>query len=48
MSVFSCVPILEYVYLLSGNQLNQVCEHYYPLSSVLGYRLPVRAFAGSP
>jgi uncharacterized protein (TIGR02594 family) len=30
----------EYVYLLGGNQLDQVREHFYPKSSVLSYRWP--------
>jgi uncharacterized protein (TIGR02594 family) len=30
----------EHVYLLGGNQLEQVREHFYPLASVLGYRWP--------
>jgi uncharacterized protein (TIGR02594 family) len=30
----------EFVYLLGGNQLGQVREHFYPKSSVLGYRWP--------
>ena len=29
-----------FVYLLGGNQLEQVREHFYPLGSVLGYRWP--------
>lgn len=28
------------IHLLGGNQLEQVCEHDYPLASVLGYRWP--------
>jgi uncharacterized protein (TIGR02594 family) len=28
------------VYLLGGNQLDEVCEHFYVRSSVLGYRWP--------
>ena len=28
------------VYLLGGNQLEQVREHFYPVESVLGYRWP--------
>ena len=28
------------IYLLGGNQLNAVREHYYPLSSVIEYRWP--------
>jgi NAD(P)H dehydrogenase (quinone) len=31
----------EFVYLLGGNQLEAVREHFYPLASVLGYRWPV-------
>lgn len=31
----------ERIYLLGGNQLDKVCEHHYPRSSVLGYRWPV-------
>lgn len=31
-----------HVYLLGGNQLDEVREHFYPLSSVLGYRWPLR------
>ena len=31
----------EYVYLLGGNQLEEVREHFYPISSVLGYRWPL-------
>ncbi|MFC5475781.1 TIGR02594 family protein [Paraherbaspirillum soli] len=30
----------QYVYLLGGNQLDQVCELAYPLADVLGYRWP--------
>jgi uncharacterized protein (TIGR02594 family) len=30
----------QHVYLLGGNQLGQVREHFYPLESVLGYRWP--------
>lgn len=30
----------DHVYLLSGNQLEKVCVHYYPRTTVLGYRLP--------
>ncbi|MDB5849985.1 MAG: hypothetical protein JWP29_3737 [Rhodoferax sp.] len=30
----------EHVYLLGGNQLDEVREHFYPLSAVLGYRWP--------
>jgi hypothetical protein len=29
-----------YVYLLGGNQLEQVREHVYPIGSVLSYRWP--------
>ena len=32
----------QHVHLLGGNQLEQVREHFYPLSSVLGYRWPAR------
>jgi uncharacterized protein (TIGR02594 family) len=30
----------HFVYLLGGNQLEKVREHYYPIGSVLGYRWP--------
>ena len=30
----------RYVYLLGGNQLEEVREHFYPVGSVLGYRWP--------
>lgn len=30
----------ESIYLLGGNQLDQVREHFYPKSAVLGYRWP--------
>lgn len=30
----------EWIYLLGGNQLDEVREHFYPLSDVLGYRWP--------
>jgi uncharacterized protein (TIGR02594 family) len=30
----------EFVYLLGGNQLDEVREHFYPLDFVLGYRWP--------
>lgn len=30
------------IYLLGGNQLDEVREHYYPLSSVLDYRWPTK------
>ena len=30
------------VYLLGGNQLKEVREHFYPTTSVLGYRWPTR------
>jgi len=30
----------SYVYLLGGNQLEQVREHFYPVGSVLSYRWP--------
>lgn len=32
----------QHVHLLGGNQLAQVREHFYLLSSVLGYRWPAR------
>jgi uncharacterized protein (TIGR02594 family) len=32
----------ERIHLLGGNQLDQVREHHYPLTSVLGYRWPNR------
>ena len=32
----------DYVHLLGGNQLEQVREHFYPTSTVLGYRWPSR------
>ena len=32
----------EDIYLLGGNQLDQVREHSYPRSTVLGYRWPTR------
>jgi uncharacterized protein (TIGR02594 family) len=31
------------VFLLGGNQLNQVREHHYPIASLLAYRWPVNA-----
>lgn len=31
----------QHVYLLGGNQLEQVREHYYPKTAILGYRWPV-------
>ena len=31
----------NHVYLLGGNQLDQVREHFYPKAAVLGYRWPV-------
>ncbi|RJF95344.1 TIGR02594 family protein [Noviherbaspirillum saxi] len=31
----------QYVYLLGGNQLSQVREHFYPKEQVLSYRWPV-------
>ena len=31
----------EFVYLLGGNQLEQVREHFYPIESVLAYRWPM-------
>ena len=30
----------SHVYLLGGNQLEEVREHFYPVDSVLGYRWP--------
>ncbi len=30
----------EFIYLLGGNQLDEVREHFYPLAFVLGYRWP--------
>ncbi len=33
----------ESVYLLGGNQLEQVREHVYPRSNLLGYRWPAQA-----
>ena len=30
----------ESIHLLGGNQLEEVREHFYPLSTVLGYRWP--------
>jgi|SRR5688572_27196454 len=30
----------EYIYLLGGNQLEAVREHFYPVASVLSYRWP--------
>jgi uncharacterized protein (TIGR02594 family) len=30
----------QHVYLLGGNQLDQVREHFYPIESVLSYRWP--------
>lgn len=32
----------ENTHLLGGNQLDEVREHCYPLSSVLGYRWPTQ------
>ena len=32
----------ERIHLLGGNQLDEVREHNYPLSSVLGYRWPAK------
>jgi uncharacterized protein (TIGR02594 family) len=37
----------EFVYLLGGNQLDQVREHFYPLDGVLGYRWPAEAAAAT-
>ncbi len=31
----------RFVYLLGGNQLEQVREHFYPIESVLSYRWPL-------
>lgn len=36
------------IYLLGGNQLDAVCEHFYPLFNVLGYRWPVTGPALAP
>ena len=33
----------EHVFLLGGNQLDQVREHFYPKASVLAYRWPARS-----
>jgi hypothetical protein len=30
----------DHVHLLGGNQLDEVREHFYPRSCVLGYRWP--------
>lgn len=30
----------QHIHLLGGNQLEQVREHFYPASTVLGYRWP--------
>ena len=35
------------IFLLGGNQLNEVREHHYPISSVLGYRWPRTKFVDS-
>ena len=35
----------EHVYLLGGNQLEQVREHFYPREAILGYRWPVQPLA---
>lgn len=32
----------DQIFLLGGNQLDEVREHSYPVSSVIGYRWPVR------
>ena len=32
----------ENIYLLGGNQLEQVREHFYPKTSLLGYRWPLQ------
>ena len=34
----------SHVYLLGGNQLEQVREHFYPIDSVLSYRWPKSQF----
>ena len=31
------------IYLWGGNQLDQVCEHFYPLTNVLAYRWPAQS-----
>jgi uncharacterized protein (TIGR02594 family) len=36
----------EFVYLLGGNQLEEVREHFYPKATVLGYRWPSDPAAG--
>lgn len=38
----------EHVYLLGGNQLEQVREHFYPKSTVLAYRWPSGRHASLP
>jgi uncharacterized protein (TIGR02594 family) len=38
----------EYIHLLGGNQLDQVREHFYPRTTVLGYRWPVARDALKP
>jgi len=38
----------ENVYLLGGNQLDKVGEHFYARSSVLGYRWPRQSVARPP
>ena len=37
-----------HVHLLGGNQLNQVREHYYPQTAVLGYRWPTASREHEP
>jgi uncharacterized protein (TIGR02594 family) len=37
----------DFVFLFGGNQLEEVREHSYPLTSVLSYRWPVRAIGNS-
>ena len=38
----------EHVYLLGGNQLEQVREHFYPKATVLAYRWPSGFHSGPP
>jgi uncharacterized protein (TIGR02594 family) len=38
----------QHVHLLGGNQLDEVREHFYPATSVLGYRWPDSAVAKIP
>lgn len=33
------------IFLLGGNQLDAVCQHHYPLSSVIDYRWPTNVVA---